>query len=204
MALFAMTAMKLRGEGFFTPVNLFAHTFWNDAPLDGTFVLSAFELGLLIHLAMSIGIGLAIAFLVSRGELDVAMVFLLALGAGAGAWLFQAVAWSAIDTDAHAAFTPWVLAVAHVVFAMGAATFLLWLRGRDETVQARTSDTVATAAPMPHTTNPRPTRSGWVRPGTTVDRLEQLPDHTTGAHPGTDGTTNPWARRGGAPVASMD
>lgn len=163
MALFAMTAMKLRGDGFFTPVNLFAHTFWSDAPLDGTFVLSSIELGLLIHLTMSIGIGLAISFLVSRGELDAAMVFLLALGAGAGAWMFQAVAWTALDTEAHGAFTPWILAVAHVMFAMGAATFLLWLQGREQR-SAETPAVETTPTPIvEHVTTPRATRSGWVR-----------------------------------------
>ena len=130
MALFAMTAMKLLGHGFLTPVNLFAHTFWADAPLNGSFTVASFELGLAIHLAISIAIGITLAFIVETGQLDTGTVFFLALGVGACAWIVQSFAWTAVDSDAHAAFTPWVLAVAHVVFALGAAWFLNRLEAR--------------------------------------------------------------------------
>ena len=132
MATFAMVTMWATGHGFFTIVNLFAHTFWSGAPLDGTYVLAAFELGLAIHLVISIGIGITIAAVTEAGQLDATVVFVLAVGIGAGAWIVQAIAWPAVDADAHAAFTPWVLGVAHLVFALGAAWLLTALEGRTD------------------------------------------------------------------------
>ena len=124
MALWAMVALGATGHGFFTPVNLIAHTLWRGAPLGGGFVPTAFVLGLAVHLAISTAVGTVLAWFVVRGSLDGSVVFVLALGLGAGAWVVQAFAWPAVDSSASASFTPWVLAVAHVLFALGAALAL--------------------------------------------------------------------------------
>lgn len=166
MALFAMTAMWATGRGFFSVANLFAHTFWPDAPIGGTFTLAAFELGLLIHLAMSTIVGTTIAWLVDRGQLDAGIVVLIGVGIGACVWVVQAFAWTAIDSDAHQQFTPWILATAHLVFALGAATFLTWLQRHDD-IRADTTlvpAIVPEALPMADQLKaPRPTRSGFSR-----------------------------------------
>lgn len=168
MALFAMTATWATGRGFFTVVNLFAHTFWNDAPMGGTFTLASFELGLLIHLVMSTIVGTTIAWLVAKGQLDAGIVILFGVGIGGAVWVVQAFAWPAIDADAQHQFTPWILASAHLVFALGAATFLTWLQRRDD-VAADVDATLvpaveAEALPIAeHLTAPKPTRSGFSR-----------------------------------------
>lgn len=136
MALWAMAALAVTGHGFFTPVNLIAHTVWRGAPLDGTFVPAAFLLGLGIHLAISISVGTVLAWFVLRGSLDGSIVFFVAMVVGVVAWVVQAFAWPAVDSTASASFTPWVLAVAHVLFALGAAQAL----NRLEHASARRSD----------------------------------------------------------------
>lgn len=182
MALFAMAATWATGRGFFTVVNLFAHTFWRDAPMDGTFSLAALGLGLLIHLVMSTMVGTTIAWLVDRGQLDAGIVILFGVGIGSAVWVVQAFAWTAIDADAHQQFTPWILATAHLVFALGAATFLTWLQRRDDigigiglaTAVDTDTDDDPDAAVVPgvvteplamadHLTAPRATRSGFSR-----------------------------------------
>lgn len=36
MAIWSMAALLASGAGFWTPINLIAHTFWRGAPLDGS------------------------------------------------------------------------------------------------------------------------------------------------------------------------
>lgn len=170
MALFAMTAMWATGRGFFSVVNLFAHTFWSDAPLDGTFVLAAFGLGLLIHLVMSTLVGTIIAWLVVKGQLDAGIIVLVGVGIGSAVWVVQAFAWTAIDADAHQQFTPWILATAHVVFALGAATFLTWLEVHEVIDRAAASEPARESSGVsdrlvspPPRMSPQPTRSGFSR-----------------------------------------
>lgn len=121
MAAFAMVALGVTGKGFLTPVNLFANTFWADAPTTGRFVPAALLLGVGIHLVVSIIVGTLIAVLVERGSLDTGAVFMVAIGVGTCAFVGQAIFWPALDSDAHAAFAPWALASAHAVFAVFAA-----------------------------------------------------------------------------------
>lgn len=124
MALWAMLALAITGNGIWTPLNLIAHTFWHDAPLDGQFSLAAMTLGLMVHLTISAIVGTVIASFVVRGALDGGVLFVVALAVGFSAWMVQAFAWPSIDSAASNAFTPWVLATAHVVFALGAARAL--------------------------------------------------------------------------------
>jgi hypothetical protein len=164
MALFAMGAMWATGRGFFTVVNLFAHTFWPSAPIDATFAPAAIGLGLVVHVVVSTIVGTTIAWLVDKGQLDAGIVVLVGIGIGTCVWVVQAFAWAAIDADAHQQFTPWILATAHLVFALGAATFLTWMQ-RDDTAATRTPDVASDpSAPTAAGAAPRPTRSGFVRP----------------------------------------
>jgi len=164
MALFAMGAMWATGRGFFTVVNLFAHTFWPDAPIDGTFAPAALGLGLVIHVIVSTIVGTTIAWLVDKGQLDAGIIVLVGIGIGTCVWVVQSFAWAAIAADAHQQFTPWILATAHLVFALGAATFLTWMQ-RDA---AETNHAPRIAPDTPVSTGPgvtpRATRSGFVRP----------------------------------------
>lgn len=163
MAIFAMIAMWATGGGFFTAVNLFAHTFWPDAPIGGTFVATAFALGVLIHLVVSTLVGVTIAWLVEKGQVDAGIIVLLGVGVGTVVWVVQAFAWAAVDSDAQQQFTPWILAVAHLVFALGAATFLTWLKAHDRTAALDAVEPLPRFAEPQAATTPRATRSGFTR-----------------------------------------
>jgi hypothetical protein len=57
MAAFSMIAMWLAGSGFWTPLNLIAHTFWRAAPLDGRFSPTALIIGVAVHMMMAMLVG---------------------------------------------------------------------------------------------------------------------------------------------------
>src|SRR5258707_13231807 len=63
MALWAMAAMWVTGSGFWTPLNLIAHTFFRSAPLNGTFSAPALVIGLAVHMTVASAFGTAIAVL---------------------------------------------------------------------------------------------------------------------------------------------
>src|SRR5258708_32400329 len=66
MAAFSMIAMRLAGSGFWTPLNLIAHTFWRAAPLDGRFSPAALVIGVGVHMMMAMLVGTLIAAAASR------------------------------------------------------------------------------------------------------------------------------------------
>jgi hypothetical protein len=61
MAVFSMMMLWLAGSGFWTPLNLIAHTFWRAAPLDGTFSGPALVIGMAVHMMMAMLFGTMIA-----------------------------------------------------------------------------------------------------------------------------------------------
>lgn len=61
MAVFSMIMLWLAGSGFWTPLNLIAHTFWRSAPLDGRFSVPALGIGIAVHMTMAILFGTMIA-----------------------------------------------------------------------------------------------------------------------------------------------
>ncbi len=124
MAAWIMAVSAATGNGFLTPVNLIAHTFWDGAPLDGAFEPAALVLGVATHLTIAISIGLVLAALVEQRALDGGAVFLLAVMLGTGAWVVQAFAWPAVDGEASSSVVPWAFAGAHVIFSVGSALVL--------------------------------------------------------------------------------
>ena len=122
MAMFAMVALWLTDVGFWAPLNLIAHTAWSDAPLDGEFSGGAVAIGLVIHMAISMMLGAAIAVVLSKmPKLNSSTVVAAITGMVIGlvAWvLVQYVAWPAIDQEAADAFTPWVFGAAHAMFGV--------------------------------------------------------------------------------------
>ncbi|MGH3432905.1 MAG: hypothetical protein ACRDQB_08735 [Thermocrispum sp.] len=124
MAMWSMLALLASGEGFWTPLNLIAHTFWRGAPLDGTFSFGALVLGLVVHMIMSMMLGVlgAAAVRLVRGVPSTRGA-LAALGMAVGlvVWLvMQFAIWQAVDEAAAEAFTPWIFAVGHLMY--GAVT----------------------------------------------------------------------------------
>ncbi len=121
MAVFSMIAMRLAGSGFWTPLNLIAHTFWRAAPLvqpcgaghrGGRAHDDGVLFGTLIA-AAAYRLPAARSLVVGGG-----MLFAVLLWA-----VMQYGIWRAIDAAAAQAFTAWVFAVAHLLFGMMAASF---------------------------------------------------------------------------------
>ncbi len=144
MAMWSMVALAATGAGFWTPVNAIAHTVWDGAPLTGGFDGAALAVGLMVHMAVSMMLGVGIAVAASTST-SAAVRSAIAIGVSMAAWAGQLVVWDAVDAAAADAFTAWVLFVGHVVFGMVAAVGL-YVAGRagSATEQHRT-EVLATA-----------------------------------------------------------
>jgi hypothetical protein len=125
MGMFAMLAMWLDGQrenGFWTPLNLIAHTLWRGAPLDYEFSAGGLVLGGIIHMMMSMGLGAAIAVLVSKvPRLGATLGSRVVTGVviAMTVWVvMEYIIWPLIDSAAADAFTTWIFAVAHLVYGM--------------------------------------------------------------------------------------
>ncbi len=122
MAMWSMIVMWLIGVGFWTPLNLMAHTFWPSAPLDATFRPAALAIGVVVHLIMSVALGLVLAILTrAAGRITASWAGLAAVGMAYGlvVWLVnQYLIWPLIDPVAAQAFTPWVFAVGHLMYGL--------------------------------------------------------------------------------------
>jgi hypothetical protein len=125
MAMWSMIALAATGAGFFAPVNLIAHSVWHDAPLDGTFSAGALLLGLVIHMMISMMLGVVIVELAARPSFGWGARVGIAVGVPMAAWAGQLVIWEVLDSTARAAFTPWVLFVGHLMFGMIAAFWIV-------------------------------------------------------------------------------
>jgi hypothetical protein len=119
MAMWSMIVLWLTGVGFWTPLNLIAHTLWRRAPLDATFSWGALLLGMVVHLMMATLLGMV--FAVAAGRYPTSRATLLGAGAvyGVVVWLLmQYVIWPLVDAAAATAFTAWVFAVGHLLYGM--------------------------------------------------------------------------------------
>jgi hypothetical protein len=122
MAAWAMVAMWATGSGFWTQVNLIAHTFYRSAPLDGSFSAPALVVGLAVHMAVASFFGTVIALFAQRLPGSRSLVI-------AGGVLFVAVVWPLmqwgvwyrLDERAADGLNDWIFAVAHLVFGVVAA-----------------------------------------------------------------------------------
>jgi len=122
MAVWSMAAMWVTGSGFWTPMNLIAHTFYRSAPLDGTFSVPALVIGLAVHMTVAgtFGAVIAVAAYLLPGTRSLVI---------AGGILFVAVVWPVmqwgvwyrIDETAAEGFNEWIFAIAHLLFGVLAA-----------------------------------------------------------------------------------
>jgi hypothetical protein len=153
MAVWSMAAMWIIGSGFWTPLNLIAHTFCRSAPLDGTFSAPALLIGLAVHMTVASVFGTAVAALSQRLPRARSLVI-------AGGILFIAVVWPVmqwgvwykIDESAAEGFNEWVFAVAHLLFGLTAAGMASIGIADDETAK-RARHAVGRTPPQP---NPPP------------------------------------------------
>lgn len=148
MAMWSMVVLAATGKGFWAPVNLIAHLVWRDAPLSGGFSGGALALGLLIHMATSMMLGVAIALVADRARAGRLAATALGMTAGLAVWLVnQDGIWHAIDSAAAHRFTPWVFALGHLMFGVVA--------GAAAVTGARTHTRTSTTRPA-HTATGRP------------------------------------------------
>jgi hypothetical protein len=144
MAMFAMLAMWLDGSaetGFWTPINLIAHTLWRGAPLDYEFSVGALLLGMVLHMMMAMTLGAVVATIVGRVArlgFSLGSRVLTGVGIALSVWaVMEYVAWPLVDRAAADAFTTWIFAVSHVIFGMVTATTLYLLVDHRSPVTAR-------------------------------------------------------------------
>jgi hypothetical protein len=138
MAVWSMVAMWIIGSGFWTPLNLIAHTFYRSAPLDGTFSTPALLIGLAVHMVVASVFGTAIAVLAQRMPGARSLVI-------AGGILFVAVVWPVmqwgvwykLDESAAEGFNEWIFAFAHLLFGLTAAGMASIGVADDETARRR-------------------------------------------------------------------
>jgi hypothetical protein len=120
MAMWSMIVLWLAGTGFWSPLNLIANTLWRGAPLGAEFSGSALVLGLVLHMMMSMVLGMAFAVGVRTvRQLAASTTTLTITGMvfGLGVWaVMQYGIWPAIDAAAAPKFTPWVFALGHLMF----------------------------------------------------------------------------------------
>jgi hypothetical protein len=122
MAMWSMAAMWVTGSGFWTPLNLIAHTFYRSAPLNGAFSAPALVIGLAVHMTVAIAFGTAIAVLArllpgTRSLVIAGGILLVAV-----VWpVMQWGVWYKIDETAAEGFNEWIFAIAHLVFGVLAA-----------------------------------------------------------------------------------
>jgi len=120
MAMWSMIALAATGDGFWTPVNLIAHTFYDQAPLNGRFDGTAALVGIAAHMMISMMLGVVIALLAGKLAHGTAATLMVAVGASIAAWVGGILIWDAVDATAFDAFTPWVLFTGHLMFGMAA------------------------------------------------------------------------------------
>ena len=122
MALWSMVAMWVTGSGFWTPLNLIAHTFYRSAPLDGAFSAPALVIGLAVHMTVAAAFGTAIAVLAlllpgTRSMVIAGGILLIAV-----VWpVMQWGVWYKLDETAAEGFNEWIFAIAHLLFGVLAA-----------------------------------------------------------------------------------
>ena len=122
MAMWSMIVIGLVGTGFWTPLNLIAHTFWRSVPLGGVLSWPGLLIGMVVHLAMSIALGMALAVPVTAiggWATTTAGGVLAGMAFGLIVWLvMQYLVWDAIDPAAAERFTPWVFALGHLLYGL--------------------------------------------------------------------------------------
>jgi len=122
MAVWLMFILWLTGIGFWTLLNLITNTFWRAVPLDGKFSVWSLIIGLVAHVIVALIFGSLIAL--AAWWLPVSRTLIIASGAlfGPVIWVvMQYGIWRAVDPAAAQIITPWVFAVAHLIFGVLAA-----------------------------------------------------------------------------------
>ncbi|HXP57021.1 MAG TPA: OsmC family protein [Streptosporangiaceae bacterium] len=144
MAVWLMFILWLIGTGFWTLLNLITNTVWRSAPLGSKFSLTSVIIGLVVHVVVSFIFGSLIVLAAWR--LPGPRSLIIASGAlfGPVIWLvMQFGIWHAVDPAAAQVITPWVFAVAHLIFGVLAAATAAIIASDEKHSAASTQLTVA-------------------------------------------------------------
>jgi hypothetical protein len=134
MAVWSMAAMWVTGSGFWSPLNLIAHTFYRSAPLDGTFSAPAVVIGLAVHMTVASAFGTTIAMLAQRLPRTRSLVIVGGVLFIAVVWpVMQWGVWYKLDETAAEGFSEWIFAMAHLLFGLVAAGLAMIGIESDET-----------------------------------------------------------------------
>lgn len=122
MALWSMVATWVTGSGFWTPLNLVAHTFYRSLPLDGTFSVPGLLIGLAVHMAVASAFGIAIVLLAYRLPGGRSLVIAGGIVFVGVVWpVMQWGVWYQLDPAAADGLNQVIFAIAHLLFGMLAA-----------------------------------------------------------------------------------
>ena len=122
MAAWSMIAMWITGAGFWTPLNLIAHTFDKSVPLKSTFSGPAVAIALVVHMAVASCFGVMIALLAQKLPGTRSLVIAGGILLVAVVWpVMQYGVWYSIDEAAAEGISDWIFAIAHLIFGVVAA-----------------------------------------------------------------------------------
>ncbi|HEX3749088.1 MAG TPA: OsmC family protein [Streptosporangiaceae bacterium] len=184
MAVWLMFILWLIGTGFWTLLNLIANTVWRSVPLGSKFSLTAVIIGLVVHVLVSFIFGFLIV--IAAWRLPGPRSLIIASGAlfGPVIWLvMQFGIWHAVDPTAAQVITPWVFAVAHLIFGLLAAATAAIVASDEKPSTASTKLTVDEPMPLPARATAQQALLGTGRHTTLSARHQALPDAAPRARP---------------------
>jgi hypothetical protein len=130
--LFSMIYFVATGKGFWTPVNLIAHTIDRGAPLDGRFSLSALVIGF-VSTAVVATLALVPIVVAAYGEGMHPLLFIAGAAVYANVlWIFgHYLFWANIDPAGAKLYNPGVSWIGHILAgaAAGAVMYPVMKRG---------------------------------------------------------------------------
>jgi uncharacterized OsmC-like protein len=177
MAVWLMFILWLIGTGFWTLLNLIANTVWRSVPLGTKFSLTAVIIGLIVHVLVSFIF--AFLIVIAAWRLPGPRSLIIASGAlfGPVIWLvMQFGIWHAVDPAAAQVITPWVFAVAHLIFGLLAAATAAIVASDEKHRVDSTTLTVDEPMPLPARATAQQALMGTGRHTSLSGRPRILPD----------------------------
>lgn len=135
MAMWEMTIAAAQGHSFYAPLHAIGHTVFRSIPLMGGFSITAVLGGAMVHMVVSMMLGIALAIMIqlTGGLSRATMIVMGSLFALAVGVVNEFVIWKAIDPMVTSMLTPWVFLSGHVVFGAVTVAVAGWIGGWGKT-----------------------------------------------------------------------